>query len=146
MSANLNPPGISALLLSALYSWAGMIMLAIMPLFTMRQLAEERVNQTLVLLKSAPLSNTQIVLGKYLSSLIFIVIFMVLVALMPLSLVFATALDWGQFFAANFRFIFIISLLCGCGFILIIANASSYECCCFDLWLTIILINFIHFR
>lgn len=54
MSANLDdPPGISALLLSALYSWAGMIMLAIMPLFTMRQLAEERVNQTLVLLKSA---------------------------------------------------------------------------------------------
>ena len=103
MSANLDdPPGISALLLSALYSWAGIIMLAIMPLFTMRQLAEERVNQTLVLLKTAPLSNTQIVLGKYLSSLIFIVIFMVLVALMPLSLVFATALDWGQFFAANF--------------------------------------------
>jgi ABC-2 type transport system permease protein len=102
MSANLDdPPGISALLLSALYSWAGMIMLAIIPLFTMRQLAEERVNQTLVLLKAAPLSNTQIVLGKYLSLLIFIVIFMGLVALMPLSLVFATQLDWGQFFAAN---------------------------------------------
>jgi ABC-2 type transport system permease protein len=119
MSANLDdPPGISSLLLSALYSWSGMIMLAIMPLFTMRQLAEERVNQTLVLLKAAPLSNTQIVLGKYLSLLIFIAIFMMLVALMPLSLVFATQLDWGQFFAANVGLFLLLASFAAAGLFL----------------------------
>lgn len=119
MSANLDdPPGISALLLSALYSWAGMIMLAIMPLFTMRSLAEERVNQTLVLLKAAPLSSTQIVLGKYLSLLIFIVIFLILVGLMPLSLVFATPLDWGQFFAANLGLFLLLASFAAAGLFL----------------------------
>jgi ABC-2 type transport system permease protein len=119
MSTNLDdPPGISALLLSALYSWAGMIMLAIMPLLTMRQLAEERMQQTLVLLKAAPISNTKIVLGKYLSSLIFIVIFILLLGLMPLSLVIATALDWGQFFAANLGLFLLLASFAAAGLFL----------------------------
>ena len=41
-------------------------MLAIMPLLTMRSFAEERQNQTLTLLRAAPVSALQIVLGSIL--------------------------------------------------------------------------------
>lgn len=91
-----DPPGISDLVVSALYLWAGMIMLAVMPLLTMRLLAEERMNQTLALLTSSPLSNMQIVLGKYLGILLFILLMIGLITLMPLSLTIATNLDWGK--------------------------------------------------
>lgn len=95
-----DPPGISDLVVSALYLWAGMIMLAVMPLITMRLLAEERMNQTLSLLTSSPVSNTQIVLGKYSGVVLFIIVMIGLITLMPLALITSTSLDWGKLAAA----------------------------------------------
>ncbi len=95
-----NPPGVGDLVIAALYLWAGIVMLAVMPLMTMRLLAEERMNQTLPLLTSSPLSNTQIVLGKYLGLLWFVLLMVGMVSLMPLSLAWATSLDWGRLAAA----------------------------------------------
>ena len=95
-----DPPGISDLVVSALYLWAGIIMLAVMPLITMRQFAEERMNQTLLLLTSAPISNTQIVLGKYFGVLAFVLLMVAMLTLMPLSLSIGTGLDWGKLAAA----------------------------------------------
>lgn len=101
MSAGMeDPPGISDLVVSALYLWAGIIMLAVMPLMTMRQFAEERMNQTLALLTSSPLSSTQIVLGKYFGLLLFVLLMIGLLSLMPLSLALGTQLDWGMLAAA----------------------------------------------
>ncbi|MBU0656889.1 MAG: ABC transporter permease subunit [Gammaproteobacteria bacterium] len=95
-----DPPGVSDLVVSALYLWAGIIMLAVMPLMTMRQFAEERMNQTLALLTSSPLSSTQIVLGKYFGLLLFVLLMIGLLSLMPLSLALGTQLDWGMLAAA----------------------------------------------
>jgi ABC-2 type transport system permease protein len=62
----------------------------------MRLIAEERRNQTMVLLISAPLSITEIVLGKFLGLMIFLLLIIVLTALMPLSLAGSTHLDYGM--------------------------------------------------
>ncbi|CAA6824942.1 MAG: ABC-2 type transport system permease protein [uncultured Thiotrichaceae bacterium] len=95
-----NAPGITDLVVSSLYLWAGLLMLAMMPLLTMRLLAEERMNRTLVLLTTAPVSVSQIVLGKYLGLLLLIAVMVMMLTLMPLSLMLGTSLDWGKLAAA----------------------------------------------
>nr|CAA6829776.1 MAG: ABC-2 type transport system permease protein [uncultured Thiotrichaceae bacterium] len=95
-----NAPGISDLVVSSLYLWAGLLMLAMMPVLTMRLLAEERMNRTLVLLTTAPVSVAQIVLGKYLGLLLLIIVMVLMLTLMPLSLMLGTSLDWGKLAAA----------------------------------------------
>src|SRR3989338_7863244 len=50
----------------------------IIPLLTMRILAEEKRSGTIEFLMTSPVSNTSIVLGKYLGSLIFLTIIIAL--------------------------------------------------------------------
>jgi len=92
-----NAPGVTDVIVASLYLWIGVIMLGIMPILTMRLFAEERMNHTLPLLFSAPISSTEIVLGKYFGILAVILLMIGLFSLMPLSLAFATSLDWGVF-------------------------------------------------
>ena len=66
----------------------------------MRLIAEERRNRTLTLLMSAPLSMAQIVLGKYLGIMAFLLAAIALIALMPLTLLAGGRLDFGLL-AAN---------------------------------------------
>src|SRR3546814_16260353 len=73
-----------------------MLLLLIMPLMTMRLFAEERKTGAITLLFSAPVSPTEIVLGKFLGVLGFIEVVIVLMALMPLSLGWATNVDCGR--------------------------------------------------
>jgi ABC-2 type transport system permease protein len=67
----------------------------VVPLISMRLVTEERRNKTLPLLFSAPLSMTEIVLGKYLGLYTFLLIQLLLIALMPLSLLAGGGLDLG---------------------------------------------------
>ncbi len=92
-------PGVTDAVIAPLLLWAGIIMLAVTPLLTMRLVAEERQQGTLTLLTSAPLSITELVLGKYLGLILFLLIMLSLLALMPLSLSFSTTLDWGKLLA-----------------------------------------------
>jgi ABC-2 type transport system permease protein len=71
------------------------VLLFAVPLLAMRLIAEERRNQTMVLLLSAPVSMAQIVLGKFLGILVFLLAVVALTALMPLALAGATGLDYG---------------------------------------------------
>ncbi len=128
-----NAPGISDLVVSALYLWAGMIMLAVMPILTMRLLAEERMNQTLSLLRTAPVSITQIVLGKYLGLLMLIALMVVMLSLMPLSLALGTSLDWGKLAAAVLGLFLLLASFAAAGLFLssltkqpIIAAVSTF--------------------
>jgi ABC-2 type transport system permease protein len=69
-----------------IYSASGTTMIAGLVL-SMRLLAEERQTGTLVLLNTAPLKDSQIILGKYLSALTVLSLLTVLTAYMP-ALVF----------------------------------------------------------
>jgi ABC-2 type transport system permease protein len=62
----------------------------------MRLISEERRNRTLSLLFSAPVSMTEIILGKYLGIMAFLGILLLLIALMPLSLLMVVSLDAGM--------------------------------------------------
>ncbi len=88
-------PGVTEIILPDLLGNAAIILLLVVPLLTMRLVAEERRNRTLSLLFSSPLSMTEIVLGKYLGILLFLLVLLVLIALMPLSLLAGAKLDFG---------------------------------------------------
>jgi len=91
-----NTPGVTDIVVAPLFQLAAIILLMIMPLITMRSFAEEKRNKTLSLLISAPLSMTEIVLGKFLGLFLFIIILVSLLMLMPLSLYSGTDLDTGK--------------------------------------------------
>jgi len=90
-----SPPGATELIAAPAFATAAGVFLFAVPLLAMRLIAEERRNQTLVLLVSAPVSMTEIVLGKFLGLLAFLAMIIALVALMPLSLAPTTQLDYG---------------------------------------------------
>ncbi len=89
-------PGATDIIVAPLLADAAIILLLVTPLITMRILSDERRNRTLSLLYSAPVSMTDIVLGKYLGILSFFLILLALLTLMPLSLLLGTALDLGK--------------------------------------------------
>ena len=101
-----NTPGVTDIVIAPLFQLSAIILLMIMPLITMRSIAEEKRNRTLSLLISSPLSMTEIVLGKFLGLFGFVVILVSMLMLMPLSLYSGTALDFGKLFS-----IFIAMLL-----------------------------------
>lgn len=90
-----NPPGATEVIVAPLFSSATIILLLVIPLLTMRLVSEERRSRTLPLLFSAPVSMSEIVLGKYLGLLGFLAIMLALITLMPLSLLSIGTLDFG---------------------------------------------------
>lgn len=115
LSTQENPVGVTDTIVFAVYFWAGIIMLAIVPILTMRTFAEERVNGTFTLLRSAPISMTQVVLGKYLGLMLFIFIMVLLISLMPLSLYIGTSLDGGQLLASILGLILLLASFVAAG-------------------------------
>jgi ABC-2 type transport system permease protein len=94
-----NTPGVTDIVITPLMQVAAIILLMVMPLVTMRSIAEEKRNATLSLLVSAPLGMTEIVLGKFLGLMLFIVILVSMLMLMPLSLYLGTSPDAGKLFS-----------------------------------------------
>jgi len=91
-----NTPGVTDIVITPLMSVAAIILLMIMPLLTMRSIAEEKRNRTLSLLVSAPLGMSEIVLGKFLGLMLFVFILVTMLMLMPLSLYLGTSPDGGK--------------------------------------------------
>jgi len=89
------PPGATEMVAAPVFGTAAALLMFAVPVLAMRLIAEERRNQTMVLLMSAPVSMTDIVLGKFLGLTAFLMGVIALVALMPLSLAGATRLDYG---------------------------------------------------
>lgn len=90
-----NPPGITEIIIAPVFGMAAVVLLMVTPLLSMRLIAEERRNHTMTFLISAPVSMTDIVLGKFFGLMIFFVIATILVAAMSLSLLAGGALDFG---------------------------------------------------
>lgn len=112
LAARDGAPGIADLIIAPLYGDAATVLMLITPLITMRVLSEERRSRTLSLLFSAPLSMTEIVLGKYLGILGFFVCTALMLTLMPLSLLTGSALDLGKL-AACLLGLLLVMAACG---------------------------------
>jgi ABC-2 type transport system permease protein len=90
-------PGLTDIVVAPLFGNAGIVLLLVVPLLTMHLIAEERRTGTLNLLLAAPVSMTEIALGKFLGLMAFLLVMLATVALMPLSLLAGSTLDFGQF-------------------------------------------------
>lgn len=90
-----NAPGATQAVAAPVFVTLGLILLMLVPMFTMRLLAEERRNQTLTLLLTAPVSELQIVLGKFIGLLLFLLLVIAGCTLMVLTLGLGTRLDMG---------------------------------------------------
>jgi ABC-2 type transport system permease protein len=90
-----NAPGATQAVAAPLFGTAALIMMLLVPVFTMRLLAEERRNQTMALLMTAPVSGMQIVLGKFCGLLLFLLLVIAGCLGMVLALNTGTKLDTG---------------------------------------------------
>src|SRR5262245_24570371 len=88
-------PGVTELVAAPVFGTVAALLLFAVPVLAMRMIAEERRNQTMVMLMSAPVSMSEIVLGKFLGLVVFLCGIVVLTALMPLSIAGTTRLDYG---------------------------------------------------
>jgi ABC-2 type transport system permease protein len=90
-----NPPGVTTMVAAPMFNTVALLMMVMVPVFTMRLIAEERRNQTFALLLSAPLSSLHIALGKFTGLLIFLIVLMFSVPLMLYTLALGTNIDHG---------------------------------------------------
>jgi len=100
IAATPSAPGLTQIVASPVFATATIILLMVVPLLSMRLVAEERRSKTLPFLISAPVSITQIVLGKFLALLGVLALAVALIVAMSLSLTLGGALDLGLL-AAN---------------------------------------------
>lgn len=90
-----NAPGATIAIAAPLAGLLALLMLMLVPLFSMRLIAEERRNQTWPLLAAAPLSPVQIVLGKFTGMLALLSLIVAASGLMMLTLLLGTNADLG---------------------------------------------------
>ncbi len=91
------------------YGWAFLIVLVAVPLLSMRLISEERRSQTLPFLFSAPLSITEIVIGKFFGLVIFLSILVAYIALMLVTLNIWSDIDFGYIAANSLGLFFLIA-------------------------------------
>ena len=111
-------PGLTDIIVTPLFSNAAIILLLVTPLLTMRVICEERRNKTLTLLLAAPISNMQIIIGKYLGTLTLLWLIVMLIALMPLSLLMDGELDIGKYLANVLALILLVAAFTATGIFL----------------------------
>lgn len=118
LAAAANGPGVTSMVVAPLFSTAAIVLLLVTPLLTMRLISEERRNQTLSLLISAPVSMTEIVLGKFFGVLSFVFLMLALIALMPLSLLAGGALDLGLWASGLLGLALLLASFCSIGLLI----------------------------
>jgi ABC-2 type transport system permease protein len=89
-------PGVTDIVVAPLLQTVGFLFMLIAPAITMRVFSDEKRNRTLSLLLSAPVSMSDIVLGKFLGVMLFFLLLLIMLAAMPLSLYAGTSLDSGK--------------------------------------------------
>ncbi len=124
LAALAEAPGVTQLVVAPLYGNAALMLLLVVPLLTMRLISDERRNGTLSLLFSAPLSMSEIVLGKYLGLMVFLLLMAAFIVLMPLALLAGTSLDWGLLAAIQLGLVLLLGSFAALG--LFMSTLSAY--------------------
>lgn len=126
-------PGVTEVVVAPVLGSAGMVLMFVVPLLTMRLISEERRLQTLPLLFSAPVSMSEIVLGKFIGVMGFLLVMVFLIVLMPLSLLAGAILDLGMFSAGVLGLVLLLASFAAIGLFistltdqLVIAAVGTY--------------------
>ncbi len=107
--------GLTETVVVGLLHESGQVLLMVAPFITMRLFSDEFRGGTIKLLLSAPVSITELVIGKYLGIMIFFSCLTFLIALMPLSLSVGTSLDTGLLVSAMLGLILLTSAFAAIG-------------------------------
>lgn len=110
-----HPAGLTAAVVSPLFGWVAILLLFVIPLLTMRLISEERRNKTLSLLLSAPLTMTEIVLGKFFGIVAYLLTMIAMLTLMPMSLLLGGTLDFGLLFMSALGLILLLASFAAIG-------------------------------
>ncbi|HHB91583.1 MAG TPA: ABC transporter permease [Thioploca sp.] len=124
LASDPNASGLTSIVITSLFDWIAIIFLLATPLLTMRLISEERRNNTLPLLLSAPISMGNIILGKFLGLMAFFLIMLAMLMLMPLSLLLGGTLDFGQLLSGLLGLILFSGVLIAIG--LYISTLTSH--------------------
>jgi gliding motility-associated transport system permease protein len=108
-------PGVTDLVVAPLLRTTGFLFMLIAPAITMRTFSDEKRNRTLTLLLSAPVSMTDIVLGKFLGVALFFLALLLMISAMPVSLYAGTALDAGKLAAGLLGLVLLVSSFAAIG-------------------------------
>ena len=108
-------PGVTDAVVAPLFGNAGVILMLVTPLLTMRLVSEERRNRTLSLLFTAPVSMTEIILGKYLGVIAFLFVIIGMLSLMPVSLYLGGMLDTGKILSNLLALVLLVSAYAAVG-------------------------------
>jgi len=108
-------PGATEIIVAPLLGNAAVVLLLVVPMLTMRLVSEERRAQTLSLLFSAPLSMSEIVLGKFFGVMAFLLIMVLMIVLMPLSLLFGGSIDLGMLLAGVLGLVLLLASFAALG-------------------------------
>ena len=90
-------------------------LLLLVPMVTMRLLAEERKNGTLQLLFTSPVRLGEVVLGKYLAVVLLLAGILMLTLYMPLLVWIFGTLEWGPIGSAYLGLVLLIAAFAACG-------------------------------
>ena len=91
------PLGVTQLVVTPTFGVASLLLLVLIPVLTMNAFSGERRQSTLVLWYSAPITLTELVLGKFVGVCCLLFAVIGLNALMPLTLLWGTTLDLGVY-------------------------------------------------
>lgn len=119
-----NPPGVTQLVVAPLFGNVAVVLLMAIPLLTMRSFAEERRYRTLPFLMSAPVSLSEIVLGKFAGLMGFLALVCLLPVAMGLSLLAGGSLDLGLIAANTIGLFLLVASLVALGVYLSSLTAS----------------------
>ena len=107
--------GVTQFVGEKLFSFAAFLALFAVPLLSMRLISEERRSLTLPFLFSAPVSLTDIVLGKFLGLVIFLSVLVVYIAIMLFALSPWAEIDTGYILANSFGLLLLIASFSAAG-------------------------------
>lgn len=112
MSGSIRPAervGVTQFVGQTVYGLASFLMLFAVPLLSMRLISEERRNQTLPFLFSAPLSIIEIVVGKFIGLVAFLSIVIVYIFVMLATLNIWSDIDFGFIWANSFGLLLLLA-------------------------------------
>lgn len=91
------------------------LFLLIVPIITMRLLAEERKLRTLEMLLTAPVTESQVVLAKFAASMTLLMLMLLLSAAYPIVLALYGDPDWGPIYSGYLGLVLLSASLVGTG-------------------------------
>ncbi len=108
-------PSLTDQLIRPVFGNMNVVLLFLVPMITMRLFAEERRNNTIELLMTAPVTLWEIVMGKFLSALAFACILISLTAPFMVCLAIAANPDWSVIAMAYLGTVFMIGVYISAG-------------------------------